>query len=106
MLAVTGLWGACYVVISWGLRDAAALWYASLRAGVAAAALFVVVRAQHRPSPRTPGDWLLVAGMALGNVAVAFGGMFAGTRGVPTGVASVLANTQALLILLPAWWLF
>lgn len=106
MLAITGLWGACYVAISWGLRDATDLWFATLRAAVAAAALLVVVRAQHRPTPRRSRDWLLVAGLALGNVAVAFGGMFVATGGVATGVASVLANTQALLVLLPAWWLF
>ena len=106
MLAVTGLWGACYVVITWGLRDATALWYASLRAAVAGAVLLVIVHAQHRQSPRAFRDWLLVAGLALGNVAVAFGGMFLATGGLATGVASVLANTQALLVLLPAWWLF
>ena len=32
--------------------------------------------------------------------------MFGGTIGLTTGVASVLANVQPVLILLPAWWLY
>ncbi len=40
------------------------------------------------------------------NVSLAFAAMFAGAAGLATGVASVLANAQPLLILLPAWGLF
>lgn len=56
--------------------------------------------------PRGTTTWLLIAVLALLNVTVAFGAMAASTTGVTTGVASVLANTQALLVVLPAWWLF
>lgn len=40
------------------------------------------------------------------NVALAYWAMFAGLTGMSTGAATVLANAQPLLILLPAWWLF
>jgi drug/metabolite transporter (DMT)-like permease len=40
------------------------------------------------------------------NVAIAFAAMFAGTVGVASGVAAVLANAQPLLIVVPAWVLY
>jgi probable blue pigment (indigoidine) exporter len=48
----------------------------------------------------------LVSGLALTNAAVAFGAMFASVAELATGIAAVLANTQPLLIVLPAWWLY
>ena len=48
----------------------------------------------------------MVSGLALTNAAVAFGAMFASVAELATGIAAVLANTQPLLIVLPAWWLY
>lgn len=39
MVAVTAVWGFCFVLIQWGLRDAPVLWFAALRSGVAGVAL-------------------------------------------------------------------
>ncbi|BAD60554.1 putative membrane protein (plasmid) [Nocardia farcinica IFM 10152] len=50
--------------------------------------------------------WSLIGVLALLNVTVAFGAMFASITGVTTGVASVLSNSASLLVVLPAWWLF
>ena len=52
MLWVTGVWGACFVVIRWALPDAPVLWFAALRAVVAGAALLVWGGWRHRPPPR------------------------------------------------------
>lgn len=106
MLGVTLAWGGCFIAIRWGLRDAPILWFATLRALLAGGALLVLGAIQHRPHPRTPRSWLLLGLLGLVNVTIAFAAMFAGVAGLATGTASVLANAQPLLILLPAWWLY
>lgn len=106
MLWITAAWGACFVAIQWGLRDAPVLWFAALRALVAGVALLAVGRAQHRPRPVGVRAWGLIAVQGLVNVTVGFGAMFAAVAGLATGTAAVLANAQPLLILLPAWWLY
>ncbi|NMM24457.1 MAG: DMT family transporter [Phycicoccus sp.] len=106
MLWITAAWGACFVAIQWGLRDAPVLWFAALRALVAGVALLAVGRAQHRPRPLGMRAWGLIAVQGLVNVTVGFGAMFAAVAGLATGTAAVLANAQPLLIMLPAWWLY
>ena len=106
MVAVTGVWGLCFVLIQWGLQDAPVLWFAALRSAVAGGALLGLGWVQRRSSPRTTRDWCLVGALAVTNAGIAFGAMFGGVAGLATGVAAVLANAQPLLILLPAWWLY
>ncbi len=106
MLWITAAWGACFLGIRWGLRDAPLLWFAALRALVAGVALLGLVGVQRRPVPAGRQAWTLIAALAVINVAIAFGAMFAGVAGGATGTAAVLANSQPLLILLPAWWLY
>ena len=77
---IVRVWGLCFLAIRWGLRDAAVLWFAALRA--------------------------LIGITGVVNVTSAFGAMFAGVVGLSTDAASVLANAQPLLILLPAWWFY
>ncbi|WP_131103844.1 DMT family transporter [Ornithinimicrobium sufpigmenti] len=106
MLWITAAWGACFVAIEWGLRDAPLLWFAALRAVVAGAALLALGGLQHRLAPSGPRAWGIIAVLGLVNVTVAFAAMFAGVAGGAAGTAAVLANAQPLLILLPAWWMF
>ena len=105
MLIVTAGWGACFVAIRYGLSNAPPLWFAALRALVAGGALLTVGRLLRRPSPPRSA-WPAIGLLGLVNVAVAFAAMFAGTIGVTSGVAAVLANAQPLLIVLPAWVLY
>lgn len=106
MLWITAAWGACFIAIEWGLRDAPLLWFAALRALVAGAALLALGSLQHRPAPTGARAWGLITVLGLANVTVAFAAMFAGVAGGATGTAAVLSNAQPLLILLPAWWLY
>ena len=106
MLWITAAWGACFVAIRWGLRDAPVLWFATLRSLVAGLALVFLARAQRRARPSGSSAWGRIALLGLLNGAIAFGAMFAGVDGLATGTAAVLANAQPLLIVLPAWWLF
>lgn len=106
MLWITAAWGGCFVAIRWGLRDAPPLWFASLRALLAGAALLAVAGAHGRSHPRGPRAWALIGLLALVNVTIAFAAMFSGVAGLATGTAAVLANAQPLLILLPALWFY
>ncbi|SHJ01953.1 Permease of the drug/metabolite transporter (DMT) superfamily [Tessaracoccus bendigoensis DSM 12906] len=106
MLWITAAWGACFVAIEWGLRDAPLLWFAALRALIAGAALLALGAAWHRPVPRGWRAWGLITVLGLVNVTVAFAAMFGGVAGGATGTAAVLANAQPLLILLPAWYFY
>ena len=106
MLWITATWGACFLFIAWGLRDAPVLWFAALRALIAGAALLAMGFLQRRQQPRGAWAWGWVTLTGLVNVTVTFAAMFAGVAGLATGAAAVLANAQPLLILLPAWWLY
>jgi probable blue pigment (indigoidine) exporter len=106
MLWVTFAWGSCYAAITVGLQDAPLLWLAALRALIAGTALILVTGVRGTPRPRGGATWLLVIVMGVVNVALAYAAMFGGVIGLSTGAASVLANAQPLLILLPAWWFF
>lgn len=106
MLFVTAAWGACFVAIEWGLRDAPVLWFAALRGLVAGVALLLLAAAQRRPALPGLRVWGLITLLGLVNGTIAFAAMFAGVAGLATGTAAVLANAQPLLILLPAWWLY
>lgn len=106
MLWVTLAWGSCFVAITIGLEDAPPLWLAALRALVAGAALACFSVARRVPVPRDPKTWALIGSLGLVNIAVGFGTMFSAATGLSTGTASVLANAQPILILLPAWWLY
>ena len=106
MLGITAVWGACFVAIRWGLRDAPVLWFAALRSVVAGGALVALGAVQRRPLPAGARTWRLIALLAVTNAGVAFAAMFAGVAGLATGTAAVLANAQPLLILVPAWWFY
>lgn len=106
LLWITAAWGACFLAVQWGLRDAPLLWLATLRALLAGGALALLAGVQRRPLPRSISTWGNIAILGVVNVSLAFAAMFAGIAGGTTGVAAVLSNAQPLLILLPAWWLF
>lgn len=106
MLWVTFAWGSCFVAISIGVQDAPLLWLAALRALVAGGALLIITGIRRPPLPRGTRSWALIGVLGVVNVAIAYAAMFGGTIGLSTGVASVLANIQPVLILLPAWWLY
>jgi probable blue pigment (indigoidine) exporter len=106
MLWVTASWGACFIAIRWGLRDAPVLWFAALRATIAGTVLLGVGAILRRPMPRTPRAWFLIGALGLVNVTIAFAAMFQAVAGHATGTAAVFSNAQPLLVLLPAWWLY
>ena len=106
MLGITFAWGSCFLAVSIGLQDAPLLWFAALRALIAGGALLAVAGSRREAMPRGARTWTLITVMGIVNVTLSFSAMFAGLAGLSTGAASVLANAQPLLIVLPAWWIY
>lgn len=111
MLVIALAWGSCFVLLDWGLGEVPVLWFVTWRAVIAGLALLAVIAVTQRrrlvfAQLRTPTTVGLIGVLAVMNVTVAFAAMAASADSVTTGVASVLANAQPLLVVLPAWWLF
>ncbi len=106
MIWLVGVLGACFVSIRAGLDDAPVLWFAALRALVGGAVLLGIALGRRRPLPRGWREWTVISGLGLANATIGFAAMFLGTAHVATGIASVVANAQPLLIVLPAWALY
>ncbi len=111
MLVVVVVWGSCFLLLDWGVRGGSVLWFVTWRALIAALALgsFGLInrrRAAATIPPLSAPTWGLIGVLGMLNVAVAFAAMVASVGAVTTGAASVLGNAQALLVVLPAWWLF
>ena len=103
---VVAVLGACFVAIRTGLPYAPVLWFAALRGLVAGVVLATLALARRRSLPHGPAEWAVVAGLGLTNATLAGVAMYEGAAHLPVGIASVLANAQPLLIVLPAWALY
>lgn len=106
MVVVVAFLGACFVAIREGLPYAPVLWFAALRALLAGVVLVALGFGLRRRLPRGLGEWAVVTGLGLANATIGGAAMFLGTVRVATGISSVLANAQPILIVLPAWALY
>lgn len=92
------LWGGSFAVIRWGMQDLPPMAFASLR--FACVAVFAVLL----PPPAVPWKLLVAYGLAWG--AIQFGGLFLAIHaGLPSGLGSVLAQSQAFFTLLLVHWI-
>ncbi|WP_321189713.1 DMT family transporter [Mycolicibacterium pallens] len=110
MVFVALAWGSCFVLLEWGARGGSVLWFVTWRACIAGAVLLGLTLVRGRGvRPVTTSSWtlwMLIVALAVLNVVVSFAAMAGSLTGTTTGMAAVLANGQALLVVLPAWWLF
>ncbi len=106
MVVVVAFLGACFVAIREGLPYAPVLWFAALRALLAGVVLVALGLGLRRRLPRGLGEWAVVSGLGLANATIGGAAMFLGTVHLATGISSVLANAQPILIVLPAWALY
>ncbi|MBI2696116.1 DMT family transporter [Mycobacterium nebraskense] len=111
MLVVALAWGSCFPLLKWGLRGQSVLWFVTWRAALTGLALLgVSLISRRRRAVQAPvftvSAWGLISALAVLNVALAFAAMGASVTAMAPGIASVLGNAQALLVVLPAWWLF
>ena len=106
MLVVALGWGSCFPLLDWGVRGSSVLWFVTWRSVIAGLVLLcgVAVRRRGRGDRVVSWSfsmWGLVAALAILNVTVGFAAMAATVTAVTAGVASVLGNAQALLVVCP-----
>ncbi len=97
VIAVMGLWAACYPLITIGLPFAPHLTFAAMRATLAGGVLLTVAALMRAPMPRgaKTWGWLCVAG--FGATTLGYLGMFHAAEFVAPGFATVIANAQPLI---------
>ncbi len=106
MILVVAFLGACFVAIRFAGNAAPPLWLATLRALIAGAVLLGYCAWRGRTPPSGLSQWGLVGALGLANATLTGGFMYLAATRMPTGIASVLANAQPLLIVLPAWLIY
>ncbi|WP_158220853.1 DMT family transporter [Kineosporia sp. R_H_3] len=117
MLVASAGWAGCFLLLGVALRGSPPLWVATWRALLAGTSLLAVSAGHRLLGRRRSGSgrdvrvtvavpWPLVGVMALANVSVGLGAMATAAGGTSTGAATVLANAQPLLVILPAWMLY
>jgi O-acetylserine/cysteine efflux transporter len=106
LLALLLITAVCFVAIKAGLAHASPLLFAALRLLLGGAGLWLLLPLLGLPllPPRRHWPWLI--GLALSASAFAYGAMFVSPAFTGAGIASVLGNTQPLLLVgLGVWFL-
>ena len=92
-----GIWGSTWLVILLGMQGVSPFLGASLRFGVAVAALLALALAGRRPFPRGRTELLLVAFVGVVLFGADYGLIYWGeANGVPSGLSAVLFATLPL----------
>ncbi|HMP42537.1 MAG TPA: DMT family transporter, partial [Roseiflexaceae bacterium] len=98
ILGLTAIYALCFTAIKAGLVFAPPLRFAGLRALLAGAALLGLMVALHRPLLPPRRSWPWIAAVALTATTLAYGAMFLSPGQTGTGIASVLGNTQPVIV--------
>lgn len=105
MLLLIPLYAICFVAIRIGLQYAPPLRFAALRLLVAALSLLFVAGIFHQPLCIGRRFWPGLLALALTAGAFGYGAMFLSPGQTGAGIASVLGNTQPLILVALAAWL-
>ena len=98
LIGLTAIYAVCFALIKTGLAFAPPLLFGGLRALIGGAALFLVLLAQGRPLRPPPGTGRGLLVLALTSTTLSFGAMFLSPGRTGAGIASVLGNTQPLVV--------
>jgi O-acetylserine/cysteine efflux transporter len=102
MIGLTPLYALCFVAIRIGLAYAPPLRFAALRTLVAGAALLVLARWRGLSVGLPRRSWPALLLLALSGGAIGYGTMFLSPGRAGAGIASVLGNTQPLIVIVLA----
>lgn len=102
MILVIAPMAACYPAIKVGLEFAPSLWFGGLRSLVGGLALLLVLVIRREPlwPEARVARWILPLGLVA--TTFTFGAMFASPAYTGAGIATVLGNTQPLIIIVLA----
>lgn len=99
MASLTPLYAICFVAIRVGLAYAPPLAFAALRVLLAAIALLAVAWWRGQPIWIPRRYWLTLLGLTLSSGIIGYGTMFLSPGSAGAGIASVLGNTQPLVVI-------
>ncbi len=94
LLAIMGLWAACFPLITIGLDLAPHLAFAAMRAALGGVCLLLLGALFRRPMPRGARTWRLIGVVAFGDTTLGFLGMFHAAEFVSPGLATIIYNAQ------------
>lgn len=102
LFGLTAIYALCFAAIKAGLPFAPPLFFGGLRALIAGVALLGLAIALRQPllPPRRSWGWILA--LASTGITLAFGAMFLSPGRAGVGIASVLGNTQPLIVVVLA----
>ena len=102
LFGLTAIYALCFAAIKAGLPFAPPLLFGGLRALIGGVALLGLVIALRQPllPPRRSWGWILA--LASTGITLAFGAMFLSPGRAGVGIASVLGNTQPLIVVVLA----
>jgi drug/metabolite transporter (DMT)-like permease len=101
------IWGSTWLFIKVGLNDLPPFNFAGVRFVIAAAALLVVNAVRRVPlTPRTGGEWSLVALTGVLTFTINYGLLFWGEQHISSGLAALLqATIPAFGLVIAHYWL-
>ena len=98
VLGLTAIYAVCFAAIKAGLPYAPPLRFAGLRALLGGAALLGLMAVLRRPLLPPRRSWPWIAAVALTATTISFGAMFLSPGRTGAGIASVLGNTQPVIV--------
>lgn len=99
---LTVIYALCFAAIKAGLAFAPPLLFAGLRVLIGGVVLFILAFFLRQPLLPPRRDWGGIVALALTAITVAFGAMFLSPGRTGAGIASVLGNTQPLMVVVLA----
>lgn len=102
LLGLTAIYAACFAVIKAGLAFAPPLLFGGLRALIGGVFLLGWMLAVHQPVRPPRQHWGGIFALALTATTLAFGAMFLSPGRTGAGIASVIGNTQPLIVVVLA----
>jgi drug/metabolite transporter (DMT)-like permease len=97
------IWGTTWIVIKIGLDDLPPITFATIRFALATAILFVLLRVQKIPLPKTARDWRLLLLTGTLQFAINYSLVFWAEQHISSGLASVLQANISVFGLILAW---
>ena len=98
------IWGTTWIFIKVGLDDLPPITFAATRFLLAVAILFVVIRVQKIPMPKTATEWRLIALTGVLQFSINYSMVFWSEQYITSGLAAVLQSMITVFGLILAWF--
>lgn len=103
-LILCAIWGTTWIFIKIGLEDLPPLAFAATRFILAVLILFVVIRVQKIPLPKTAKEWRLIALTGFLQFSINYSMVFWSEQYITSGLAAVLQAMITVFGLILAWF--